>query len=247
MMICAGNWKMNKNPTEAQAFVRDLISQARPEELNSLILIPPALCLESVLRAKENHPLKVGAQNCYSQNQGAFTGENSPGVIKQMGAEFCLVGHSERRELFLESNSLLQKKLIAASEVGITPIFCIGEKLDERQSGKTHQILSEQLNQGLSGFPQGQPLIVAYEPVWAIGTGQVATVEQVEDAHLFIENWLSSQRHDLHGVPLLYGGSVKPENAPELIQIPHVNGFLIGGASLKVDSFLAILRSGNKI
>lgn len=212
-MICAGNWKLNKNPTEAIAFAVELLREAKPEELKSLVLFPPALCVDALANALDGR-VAFGGQNCAAQASGAFTGENSAATLSQMKAKYCLVGHSERRALFGEADELLAKKVAVAQSQNLTPIFCIGETLRERESGQTERVLEAQLRLGLA--QSHGPVWIAYEPVWAIGTGQVATTEQVKNTHHFIRQWLDKNQPTLAKAPLLYGGSVKPDNAAEL-------------------------------
>jgi triosephosphate isomerase len=242
-MICAGNWKLNKNPLEAKSFIHQLLQETQAEEQAHLVVIPPALCLDAVTQALLGTSIRVGGQNCHWHLNGAFTGENSAASLATLGASVCLVGHSERRQLFAEADEMLAKKVKTVQSQKLIPILCIGESLIEREREQTNSILERQLQQGLSEAEKGAALWLAYEPVWAIGTGRVATTAQVADAHLFIRQWLQKNRPDLHVAPLLYGGSVKPDNAGELAKQPNVDGFLIGGASLEVSSFLGILRA----
>ena len=186
-------------------------------------------------------PFEWGAQNCFSEDKGAFTGENSPAQIKELGAGWCLVGHSERRHLFGETDEAIAKKIQRFQQLSLTPLFCVGELLNDREAGKTLEILKTQLANGLSLADKAKPLVIAYEPVWAIGTGKVAGPDQVREAHAFLREEVSRLGFPA-SVALLYGGSVKPENAKSLISIPNVDGFLVGGASLEVESFLAIAR-----
>jgi triosephosphate isomerase len=185
-----------------------------------------------------------GGQNCYFSESGAFTGENSPKVLKEMGAGYCLVGHSERRQIFAEPEDMLAKKVKAAQDLGLTPILCVGETIDDRRWNRTEEVIVRQARQGLASADPVKPVWLAYEPVWAIGTGQVATIEQVEDAHSILRRCLKEWSSSAAGqIPILYGGSVKPENAKALSTLNNVNGFLIGGASLAVDDLLAIYRN----
>lgn len=258
-MIVAGNWKMNKTPEEAKQFVASLLEQATATELREIILLPPALCLSAVREAAKGAKLSFGAQNCHFAKSGAFTGENSAAVLAHMGAEYCLVGHSERRQLFGETNEFLAKKVVAVEETGMVPILCIGETLQEREAGKTKSVLESQLREGLNSLMMEDEVLemgekddlgmdpltgvwIAYEPVWAIGTGRVAGPDQVREAHGWIHSWLAENGF-VESTPILYGGSVKPENAAELAKLPHVDGFLVGGASLELKSLLGILRS----
>ncbi len=288
--LCLGNWKMNKSPQEARAFCQELKSlleeaqeshsaSARPSEagrgaqgakpLAQMVVLPPALSLWAVAESLQGTEIAYGGQNCHFEISGAFTGENSPKVLQELGAQYCLVGHSERRKLFHETNDLCAQKLKALIELGLTPILCVGESLEERQSGQTEALVLEQLREALklakgdgrfktpgtqgSATPQGQavpgggfPLIVAYEPVWAIGTGQVATVEQVGEVHQLLRQELDQLLGPelSQNIPLVYGGSVKPENGAELLAAPAVDGFLIGGASLDAKSFFALAQLG---
>jgi triosephosphate isomerase len=242
--FCAGNWKMNKNPAEARAFVQELREKATPDEQRQLVLLPPALVAYEVAAGVKGSSLTWGGQNCYSENKGAFTGENSPNVLKEMGASFCLVGHSERRQIFVEPDEVLAKKVQAVQNLGLTPILCVGETQDDRRWNRTQEVIVRQTRLGLASADPSKPIWLAYEPVWAIGTGVVATPEQVEEAHGILRRALkewSAMTSDR--VPILYGGSVKGENAASLAMLNNVNGFLIGGASLLVDDFLKIYRN----
>lgn len=239
-MICAANWKMNKSPAEAKAFMGELRAELKSNEASHLVILPPALCLQTVLDLAREMKIPVGGQACDWHQAGAYTGENSPRVLAAMGAIYCLAGHSERRQLFGESDERVAHKARAAQDAGLTPIVCVGESADERQSGQTESVLARQLEVSLSEIDWQKPMWLAYEPVWAIGTGLVATVEQVQATHRYILN-LMEERHSSKPI-LLYGGSVKPENAKSL-KLEEVDGFLIGGASLEVKSLLGILRA----
>jgi triosephosphate isomerase len=181
----------------------------------------------------------------FHEKEGAYTGENSPYVAEVMGATYALVGHSERRQIFGEQNSLICRKVAFASESRLTPMLCVGETLAEREANQTNKVISEQLELGLSELPKGRQFIVAYEPVWAIGTGKVATPEQAEEAHAFLRLELKRLRgaEVANTTAILYGGSVKGENAPTLISQPNIDGFLVGGASLKPAEFASIVKS----
>lgn len=240
---CVGNWKMNKSPAQAGEFARALKEQVKPSEQAHLVVLPPALVAYEVAQNLKGSELQWGGQNSYFEAQGAFTGENSPQVLKEMGAKFCLVGHSERRQIFGEPDELLTKKVQALQSLGLTPILCVGETLDDRRWNRTQEVIVRQMRSGLQAADPSKPLWIAYEPVWAIGTGEVATPLQVEEAHSILAKSLkewSSQTSER--VPILYGGSVKADNARSLASISNVNGFLIGGASLKVDDFVSIFR-----
>lgn len=241
--IFAANWKLHKSPNETREFFRRWKDQAATYKGGArFIFFPTSICLEATSTSLATSDDEWGAQNCYFEDKGAFTGENSPATLQALGARWALVGHSERRQLFGETDELLAKKVSKVQDVGLTPLLCVGELLDERTAGQTLDVLRRQLATGLAMANKQAPLVVAYEPVWAIGTGRVAGPEQVQEAHAFLRSELT--RHGfLPSTPLLYGGSVKPDNAGGLIQIPNVDGFLVGGASLEVDTFLAIAKT----
>lgn len=246
-IICAGNWKMNHGPEATSVFLKDFASAVSASERGDFALFLPALTLHQVPENGSLEGLNWGAQNIYWQTSGAFTGENSAEVVKAMGATHVLIGHSERRALFHETNADTQKKMQTAAVVGLVPVLCVGETLEERNAGKTLDIICEQLKIALKDWDSSNAFWVAYEPVWAIGTGEVATPTQAEEAHMALKVQLEQSFPGKGGsVPVLYGGSVKPENARELGAQPSVNGFLVGGASLKVDSFVNIWKEGLK-
>lgn len=242
--LVAGNWKLNKGPEESKQFVKTLKETVKPEEESHLILLPSALSAFAVQESLGKSEIRWGGQNCYAGNTGAFTGENSPEVLSQMGAKFCLAGHSERRQIFMESDELIAKKVKAIQAQNLTPILCVGESLDDRKWGRTLEVIRRQLRSGLENLDSAKKFVVAYEPIWAIGTGEVATPDQVDEVHLQIRKELENL---LSGVgttaPILYGGSVKSSNCEVLSQLPQVNGFLVGGASLDAKEFVSILRN----
>jgi triosephosphate isomerase len=241
---CVGNWKMNKGPGEAKEFCAQLKAKARTNELSNLIVLPPAICAQTVSEALAGSAVRWGGQNCHYEAKGAFTGETSATVLKELGATFCLVGHSERRHLFSETDEVLSKKVAFVQTSQMTPILCVGETNDDRKWGRTKEVVTRQLKQCLNSVNKMAPLWIAYEPVWAIGTGNVATSEQVEEVHAFIRAYLKEILGPAGGeTPILYGGSVKPDNVQWLSQIKDVDGFLIGGASLDADEFLSTLRN----
>lgn len=239
-LYCAGNWKLNKSPKEAAEFIQSLKSAATAAEQANLVVFPPALSAYAVAAELKGSAIGWGGQNCHSDVKGAFTGENSPQVFKEMGASYCLVGHSERRHVFKETDEMMAKKVKALQALDIIPVLCVGETQDERFNNRTQEVIEGQTRKGLSLAEPGKPFWLAYEPVWAIGTGQVATPEQVEDAHALLRRVVGD------GVPILYGGSVKSENSATLAKLNNVNGFLIGGASLVVDEFLKIYRTSQE-
>ena len=239
-----GNWKMNQSLLEIKNFFielsklkMDLKCQAwiAPQFIHIPILKDLAFTLGNI---------KVGAQNCASENSGAFTGEVSVKSLVDMGVDFVIIGHSERRTIFKEDNALLNKKLLNALSNKIKVIFCIGETLAEREAGNTFTILDQQLAEGLAAFPpeHAELLLIAYEPVWAIGTGKTATKEQAEEAHAYIRGKLPSF---LQQSIILYGGSVKPDNIDSLLQMPNIDGALVGGASLKPSDFKSLCIAGS--
>ncbi len=241
--IFAANWKLFKSPKETRQFFSDWKIQTGNSLTSEVIFFPPTTNLEAIAQSLENTSgVSWGAQNCYSEIKGAFTGEVSASVLKEMGARYVLLGHSERRSLFQESDAIIAKKIALVQSLDLVPIACIGESLSERQAGKTIQVLKSQIEKSLSLVDLKKNLVIAYEPVWAIGTGQVATAAQVQETHLEIQK-ITSMMGFTQKIPLLYGGSVKPENSKELISLPHVDGFLVGGASLEVSSFLQICKS----
>ncbi|RQV94066.1 triose-phosphate isomerase [bacterium] len=246
-MILAANWKMNMTAAEATAFVKAYSAKLVDSKVITIILPPltavPAVASACKSSGKSSAVLAYGAQNYYFTQSGAFTGEVSADMLKEHACGYVICGHSERRAIFGESDELVGKKVARAIETGLTPIFCIGETLEEREGGKLEAVLSRQVEKGLSGLTEAQieKVIVAYEPVWAIGTGVVATPEQAEEAHAYVRSLLRKRMGDAcEKVSILYGGSVKPDNVDSLVTQPNIDGALVGGASLKVDSLLAL-------
>jgi triosephosphate isomerase len=244
----AGNWKMFKSVQEAVIFAKELRSIVKDVTEVEIVVAPTFLALHAVAEALRNANVGVGAQNLYWEKEGAFTGEVSAPMIKEAGAEFVIIGHSERRRLFWETDTTVNRKLIAAIGAGLVPIVCVGETLEEREGDHTLAVLDRQVREGLDGLTADQvaDLVVAYEPVWAIGTGRVATAAQAEEVHAHIRarlrQWFGADAAERCHV--IYGGSVKPDNIAELIREPDVDGALVGGASLDVQSFSDIvLRS----
>jgi triosephosphate isomerase len=246
-MILAANWKMNKTAKEAREFVRALAAGVKNGDVTTVIL-PPYTAISAVAEAcgqglTTREWLAYGAQNVYFESSGAFTGEVSVGMLADLGCRYVACGHSERRKVFGESDEWVGKKVRKVLDAGMIPIFCVGETLDERKSGQLESVLTRQVNAGLDAVKESElgRLTVAYEPVWAIGTGVVATPDQAEEAHRFVRQLLVKKFGAAAGkVPILYGGSVTPENARSLVSLPTVDGALVGGASLKIESFLAL-------
>jgi triosephosphate isomerase (TIM) len=244
MKIFAANWKLNKNPAETRAFLKDFSAQmpsmAAGKDASEIVFFPPAACFEAMAETLPKS-MSWGAQNCYQEVSGAFTGENSAKTVKDLGGHYILLGHSERRSLFGETDQILAKKLKLVQSLDLIPMFCIGETLQEREAKQTLSVLKSQLEKGLALIRKDKPIVVAYEPVWAIGTGKVASLDQVKEAHAAIHELLVGM--SLDRVPILYGGSVKPDNSKALLAVPLVDGFLVGGASLAVADFLKICQS----
>lgn len=242
---CAANWKMNLTPTQGVNFVQDLQSNALMKENTTVIIAPSYVGLTALRNNLTKENIELSSQNFYFEDKGAFTGEISADMLLDCGCKWVILGHSERRHVFGESNSDIRKKFDKALQKGLKPILCIGEKLHERESNLTREILVQQLESALKGLTDctSDHFIVAYEPVWAIGTGVTATNEMVEEAHEMIRGILSSLGYDGNRISILYGGSVKPSNSGELMSISGVDGFLIGGASLDVSSFYKIYES----
>ncbi|UYL09752.1 triose-phosphate isomerase [Bdellovibrio sp. SKB1291214] len=234
--IFAGNWKLFKTPAETRAFLGKF-KEVMGSVTGEIVFFPPAISLEAASEAVKGSAIKFGVQNAYTQASGAFTGENSAAVVKEIGGTYILIGHSERRSIFGETDALIADKVAYVQSLGLTPMLCIGETLQEREATHTFRVLETQLLLGLAKADKSKPIVVAYEPVWAIGTGKVATPEQVAETHTDVYNILSKMGFT---APILYGGSVKPDNAAQLIKQAHVSGFLVGGASLEVDSFQKI-------
>lgn len=241
--IVAGNWKMNKGPKEAREFFDTFKKIEEHSSLRKLFFVSAVNAPAAGLSLSGTH-IGWGPQNFYPEANGAFTGETSPQVMKDLGAEYALIGHSERRSLFMETNEMVNTKVKAAQNFGLSPVVCIGETFKERKEGLTLDVLEKQLSEGLKDVEVKNQLHIAYEPVWAIGTGEVASVNQVSEAHQFIREFLvKNYPEHQKNMNILYGGSVKPGNSAELSLAKEVSGFLVGGASLKPDSFLEICKA----
>ena len=245
--VVAANWKMHKSPREAAEFLKMFTPKVanRPKG-REIIFFVPALDLTAVELALRGTGIGWGAQNCHFEMKGAFTGETSPAMLADIKTPYTLVGHSERRALFHETDEETGKKVKALQQVGITPMLCVGETLQEREAGKTADVIVRQLRAGLALRDPAKAVLIAYEPVWAIGTGKVATPAQANEAHDVLRQALIEigGRELSEKTPILYGGSVKPDNAAEIARQKEVDGFLVGGASLEVDSFLALCQTG---
>ena len=242
--MIAGNWKLHKTITEATSLVSELIPAVASNQNVEIVVAPVYTALSKVAETLADSNIKLAAQNCYPEPQGAFTGEVSPLLLKDAGCEYVIIGHSERRQLFAETDKSVNSKALALAESGLGTIFCIGETLEERESGKMFDVLRQQVTAGLKDLTanQMQTVVVAYEPVWAIGTGKVATDEQAQEVHAFIRGLLAElyDAQTAAATRILYGGSVKPGNVDGLMTQPDVDGALVGGASLKADDFARI-------
>jgi len=247
-LIIAGNWKMNKTVAEALALVNDLKLELKNVKETDIVVCPPFTALESVSKAiLETKNIRLGAQNMSENNFGAYTGEICAGMLKEFFVRYVILGHSERRQYQKESDALIAKKAAAAHAATLKPIICVGETLAQREAGETEVVLETQVRGSLAGIAREQMVetIIAYEPVWAIGTGKTATTQQAQDAHSCIRNLLG-QIYDeatARKVRIQYGGSVKPANAKELMSQPDVDGALVGGASLESRSFADIIKN----
>jgi triosephosphate isomerase len=242
--IVAGNWKMYKTLTEGQSFVENIVNLTLEIDEVQVIFCPPFPMLFHIVDILKNSSFMVGSQNCHWEIEGAFTGETSPKMLASLGIDYVILGHSERRHLFNESDEWINKKVHAALNSGLSVILCIGETLQKRENGLTEIVLTDQLQRCLKGVDKTEKLVIAYEPVWAIGTGVVAKSKQIEEAHELVGGWLNEKytKNVAKSIPVLYGGSVKLENVEDLVNIPGVDGFLIGGASLKEESFSGIIH-----
>ncbi|MHA1689917.1 MAG: triose-phosphate isomerase [Promethearchaeota archaeon] len=250
--IIGGNWKMNLGtPEETRVLLEELVSLTRTINNVEIVVFPPFTTLYLAKELTEGSNIKVGAQNMYFEMSGAYTGEISPKFIKSLGCDHVILGHSERRNIFHESDKLINKKLKKALQMGLTPIVCIGEHLEERESGKTDEVIQYQLENTFKGLSREEMLktVIAYEPIWAIGTGKTATPEQAEAVHEFIREILSRKYDEslAQAIRIQYGGSINPTNAFDLFKEKNIDGGLVGGASLKAESFNEIIKAAERI
>jgi triosephosphate isomerase len=247
--LIAGNWKMYKTGPEAVDTAQALAGLCTGVREVEVMIAPTFLSLPLVARAIEGSTVKTGAQNLYFEKQGAYTGEVSADMIKSAGAQYVIIGHSERRQFFGETDTFVAKKIRSAVLAGLKPILCIGETDSQREDGKAFQVLEKQVSGGLEGFSTDElkDLVLAYEPVWAIGTGKTAHAAQVNEVHQYLRALLANlfSKELAEQTRILYGGSVKPENAKELMGIQDVDGALVGGASLDADTFINIIKYNN--
>lgn len=244
--VVAANWKMHHGVEETVKFLASLKRQTLLVKDVDVVVCPPFTSLSSACVAVQDTEFKIGAQNCYFEDEGAFTGEVSAAFLKEMGCEFVILGHSERRQIFGETDEAISKKLAKALEHGLHPIFCVGETEGQREKGETFSVLSNQLSRGLMQVSEGdaKKMVLAYEPVWAIGTGRTATPAQAQEAHHFIREYLLKNFSRALSVTcrVIYGGSVKPDNIRSLMKEEDIDGALVGGASLNPETFLEIVK-----
>ena len=244
--VIAGNWKMFKGPTAARAYFDQFSALHEPRADRTILFFPPAPTLPAVVEALQARPdIGVGVQNLHWEPEGAYTGETSAPIAHDAGARYALIGHSERRHIFGETNEEVGHKVAAAIKAGLTPVICVGETLTERRADRVADVIILQLDGAMGGVPHGYdgPLLIAYEPVWAIGTGVTATPEDASAAHALLRERLIG-RWERADVPILYGGSVKPDNASDLLNAEGVHGLLVGGASLDPQGFARIAAAG---
>jgi triosephosphate isomerase (TIM) len=245
--LIAGNWKMNKTPADGVALAQDIVTAVGKQPDVDIVICPPFTALDAVAKTLEGSIVKLGAQNMHFEASGAFTGEVSAPMLRALFTTHVILGHSERRTYFGETDELINKKVLTALKNQLRPVFCVGESLAEREAGSTLKVVQTQVERGLEGVSKelAASVIVAYEPVWAIGTGKVATTEQAQEVHAFIRGLLTKLFTEpvAQRVRILYGGSMKPANAPELLAQRDIDGGLIGGASLEARSFVDLVNA----
>ena len=248
-MIIAGNWKMNTDARGATDLANGVAAIPTGNGVQ-VVICPPAPFLQAVCDATASSPVEVGAQNVHHADSGAFTGEISCQMIQSVGAKYVIIGHSERRQYFAETDESVNAKVLSSMRAGLIPIICVGEQLDERERGLHRVVVRQQLQNALQNVAVADPraLVVAYEPVWAIGTGKTASPDQAQEMHKFVRSILARELGEVAGsIKILYGGSMKPKNAHDLLQQEDVDGGLIGGASLQSDTFAEIVEAANRI
>jgi triosephosphate isomerase len=244
--VIAANWKLYKTPAEAKAFMEAFLPLAAGHTRDEIVICPPFVDIPTIAEAAKGSNVKIGAQNVFWEREGAFTGELSGPILLASGAEWVIIGHSERRQYFGETDDTVNRRLEVALEDGLTPIVCVGEVLEEREAGNTEEVLSRQASRAFRGISarKASKLVVAYEPVWAIGTGKTATPQMASDAHAIIRHEATTAFGSdfANELRILYGGSVKPNNVKELMSQEEIDGALVGGASLKPESFIEIVK-----
>ncbi len=247
--LIAGNWKMHKTVEEAEEFIQALLPRVSTADGVDVAVCPSFLALQAMLDSTRGSRVQVVAQNMHQADSGAFTGEVSPPMLSELGVHGVILGHSERRQLFGETDRALAQKVPAALAAGLIPILCVGETEEEREAGDTERKLRHQVREDLAKIPEEQlgEVVIAYEPIWAIGTGLVATPEQAQEAIAFVRALVADRsREQAQRTRVLYGGSVKPDNAGDLLALPDVDGALVGGASLDAESFAAIVEAARR-
>ncbi len=244
--LIAGNWKMFKSLDEVMAFADDFVKKVSDITERDMLICPPYVYLQALARAFDGTPVQVGSQNVFFEDQGAYTGEISAPMLKSIGVHYALIGHSERRQYFSETDQTVNRRVFAALNAGLIPVVCVGERLEDREAGKTFAVVGTQVRQGLAGMDaaRADTLVIAYEPVWAIGTGKTATPQMAQEVHAYIRSVIT----DMFGsgladsMRILYGGSVKGDNVDSLMEQADIDGALVGGASLDAASFERIIR-----
>jgi triosephosphate isomerase (TIM) len=248
--LIAGNWKMNKTSAEAKTLVADILTHIGKVKEVDIVVCPPFTSVEAVGQAVDGSNVKLGAQNMHPEPSGAYTGEISAEMLRALYTRYVILGHSERRAYFGETDAFINQKVLAALKAELKPILCVGETLEEREAGDTLKVVQTQLEGGLAGTSAAQAteIVIAYEPVWAIGTGKVATTEQAQEVHAFIRELLGKLLSPAAAgkIRILYGGSMKPGNAPELLAEADIDGGLIGGAALEARSFVQLVEAAQK-
>lgn len=238
----AANWKMNKTVGETLSFIEEFIPLVKDISDVDIVIAPPFTSLYAASSALKNTNIQLSAQDIFYEDKGAYTGEISPAMLTDIGCTYVIIGHSERRQYFNETDSIVNKKIKAARKHGLGIIFCVGESLNERDAGKTFDVLKREINEGINEV-SADGIVVAYEPIWAIGTGKTATPEQAQEAHKYIRERLADLYGDTaNAIRILYGGSVTPDNIDSLMACEDVDGALVGGSSLKADSFAKIVK-----
>lgn len=249
--IIAGNWKMNKTVEEAVELAGQLKQSLQDIRAREIVICPTYISIVVVREVVKNSNIKLGAQNMHFEKSGAFTGEVAAGMLKDAGCDYVIIGHSERRQYFGETDENVNKKMHAANAAGLIPIVCVGETLSQREKNETFAVIEKQIKTGVAGLSAGteqtKNLVIAYEPVWAIGTGKTATPQQAEDVHAFIRKTYAEMygKDAAESIRILYGGSVKPDNVSEIMKQPDIDGALVGGAALKADDFIKLVRYQN--
>lgn len=249
-IIIAGNWKMNAgSPSDAVALAKGVVERVGNVTEVDVAVCPPFTSIAAVAEVVKGSKVAVGSQNLYPKDSGAYTGEVSGTFLKSLGCHYVIIGHSERREYFKETNEFVNQKVKAALALGLTPIMCVGEKEEERDAGNAEAVVQDHVEGGLAGLTadEAQKIVIAYEPVWAIGTGKTATPDDAQAIHAFIRGLLTKMfdKATAEAIRIQYGGSMKPSNAKELLAQPDIDGGLIGGAALKAEDFEGIIRAGN--